>query len=145
MLALVVVDQHSGHNDADPFRYRRGRCCGRSCRRSGKRNSSNETIGFNRTKKKMNRTKSQNRQSVHDPVLITAIVIPVRKTKAMGRDSTTIAPAAFLPHSCRWSFVAIVHVVVTVASTDAVEVANSAVSLWWSRTFGYRNKKTTEK
>ena len=69
----------------------------------------------------------------------------MRKTNVLGRDSTTIAPAAFLPHSCRWSFVAIVHVVVTVASTDAVEVANSAVSLWWSRTFGYRNKKTTEK
>ena len=93
----------------------------------------------------MNRTKSQDRPSVHGPVLITAIVIPVRKTNVVGRDSTRIAPTASLPHSCRWSFVAIVHVVVTVASTDAVEVANSAVSPWWYRTFGYRNPKTTEK
>ena len=129
VLVLVVVDHHSGHNDADPFQDCCGRCCGRSCCRSGKRNSSNETIVFNRTKK--NRTKSQDRQSVHGPVLITAIVIPVRKTNVVGRDSTRIAPTASLPHSCRWSFVAIVHVVVVVVvSGNVIVVANSPVSLW---------------
>ena len=41
------------------------------------------------------------RQSVHDPVLILAMIIVVRKTNVVGRDSTTIAPPACLPHSCR--------------------------------------------
>ena len=79
----------------------------------------------------MNRTKSQDRPSVHGPVLITAIVIPVRKPNVVGRDSTRIAPTASLPHSCRWSFVAIVHVVVVVVvSGNVIVVANSPVSLW---------------
>ena len=69
----------------------------------------------------------------------------MRKTNVLGRDSTTIAPAAFLPHSRRWSFVVTVHVVVTVASGNVIVVAKSAVLPWWSRTVGYRNPKTTEK
>ena len=74
------------------------------------------------------------RQSGHDPVLIVVIIIPVRKTNVVGRDSTTIAAAACLPHSCRWSFVAIVHVVlVVVVSRNVIVVANSAVPLWWFR------------
>ena len=73
------------------------------------------------------------RQSGHDPVLIVVIIIPVRKTNVVGRDSTTIAAAACLPHSCRWSFVAIAHVVVVVASGNVIVVANSAVPLWWFR------------
>ena len=131
VLALIVLDHHSEHNDADPFQDCRGRGRCRSCCRSGNSNISNETIACNRTKKK-NRTKSKSdRQSVHDPVLILAIV--VRKTNVVGRDRTTIAPAACLPHSYRWSFVAILHVVVVVAvaSGNVIVVANSALSLCW--------------
>ena len=51
----VVMSRDSGQNDVDPFQDRRG--CGRSCCRSGNSNSSNETIAFNKTKKK-NRTES---------------------------------------------------------------------------------------
>ena len=54
VLALVVVDHHSRRNDADPFQDCRDR--GRSCCPSGNSNSSNETIAFNKMKKK-NRTK----------------------------------------------------------------------------------------
>ena len=133
VLARVVMSRDSGHDGMALFhecRYR-CRCRYRSCCPSGKRNSSNETIAFNKTKKKKNRSKSQDRQSGHDPVLIVVviIIIIVCKTNVVGRDSATIASASFLTHTCRWSFIAMVGVVVAVAFGEFVIVADSVVSL----------------
>ena len=90
------------------------------------------TTPSNSTERRRTAPKTKpDRQSVHYPVLILAIV--VRKTNVVGRDRTTIAPAACLPHSCQWSFVAIVHVVVAVASGNVIVDANSAVPLWCFR------------
>ena len=71
------------------------------------------------------------RRSGHDPVLIVVviIIIIVCKTNVVGRDSATIASASFLTHTCQWSFIAMVGVVVAVAFGEFVIVADSVVSL----------------
>ena len=59
------------------------------------------TIACNRTKKK-NSSKSQNRQSVHNPVLIVVIIsniILVCRTKAVRGNRTTAVAAGFLNHT----------------------------------------------
>ena len=68
------------------------------------------------------RASQKSRQSVHDPVLI-----GILKTNAMGRCSTTTSTVVFVTHSCQWSFVAMVGVVVAVAFGEFIIVADSVV------------------
>ena len=120
-----MVGRNSGHNDTALFHD-----CRSSCRcRSDNSNSSNETIACNRTEKKNCSKSLRDRQSVHDPVLIVITIITISlKMNAMGRCSTTTSAAVFVTQSCRWSFVAMMGVVVAVALGEFVIVKDSVLS-----------------
>ena len=124
---LVVVGRNSGHNDTALFHD-----CRSSCRcRSDNSNSSNKLIAFDRTKTKNHRKSLRDRRSVHDPVLIGIIITIITislKMNAMGRCSTTTSAAVFVTQSCRWSFVAMMGVVVAVALGEFVIVKDSVLS-----------------
>ena len=130
VLALVTVGHHSGHNGTALFQD--CRCCSRHHCHVGDRNSSNNLIAYTRTKQKQSK-RQRDRQSVHDPVVTVAVIFIIvffLKTNFVGRDRTTEVAAAFLVHSCRWSFVPIVNVVVVaVALGEFIIVTDSLVLL----------------